>query len=178
MVWPNILIALGALLIAVGGVMATHGWNARTEVAQREGLVRAVAAELLVNLEIVSDSKFTEKDQDKLEKFVVFPRMQTVALESAIASGLFLLESDRLLLTRLTGLRQILMDFNQRLSITETQMGNLTAEKIYVYRVKLRDGRTRKSIENKLALLGKLLIKKYDINPDGQFFVQLDEDSA
>ncbi len=76
MVWPNTLIAVGALLIAIGGVMATHGWNARTEIAQKEGRIRSVAAELLVNLEIVSDLKFVGKDDEQLTKFVVFPRAE------------------------------------------------------------------------------------------------------
>jgi len=53
MVWPNTLIIAGTLLIAIGGIAATYGWNARTEVAQKKGLIRSVAAELLVNLKIV-----------------------------------------------------------------------------------------------------------------------------
>ncbi len=66
MTWPNTLIIIGTLLLATGGVIATHGWNARTTAQQREGLIQAVAAELMVNLRVVSDSKFTETDAAKL----------------------------------------------------------------------------------------------------------------
>ena len=58
------------------------------------------------------------------------------------------------------------------------QLTNATDAKIREYRTKLRDGRTRKSIEKKLALLGKLLIEKYGVNSDHQFFVLLEEDAA
>ena len=58
------------------------------------------------------------------------------------------------------------------------QLTNATDAKIREYRTKLRDGRTRKAIEKKLALLGKLLIEKYGVNSDDQFFVLLEEDAA
>ena len=127
---PNALIGIGTLLIGLGGFIATNGWNAKATASVRDGLIRGAAAELLVNLTIVSDQKFTEQDDAKLAEYVVFPRLQSVALEGAIASGSFLEKPDRLLLTRMTGVRELIHEFNNRLSITEAQMASNAAHSV------------------------------------------------
>ena len=72
---PIFWIIFGTVLIAVGGVLATYGWNAKTEEAQKSAMVRSVAAELLVNIAVVKDPMFTETDEKKLSLFVMFPRV-------------------------------------------------------------------------------------------------------
>lgn len=174
---PNTLIGIGTLLIALGGFVATHGWNAKANAGIRDGLIRGAAAELLVNQAIVSDQKFAEQDDARLAEFVVFPRLQSVALEGAIASGAFLEKTDRVLLTRMTGLREIIHEFNNRLSITESQMAS-DVRNIRTLRLRLRDGRTRASVVLKLRLFGDLLVDGYGISRDDFFFVELDEDAV
>ena len=48
MVLPNFYIILGTLLIAVGGLVATHGWNTRSDVIKKNAMLRSIAAEYLV----------------------------------------------------------------------------------------------------------------------------------
>lgn len=174
---PNVLIGIGTVFIALGGFVATNGWNAKATVSERNGLVRAAAAELMVNIAVISDQKFTEQDDAELAKFVIFPRLQPVALEGAIASAAFLGEKDRLLLTRMTQLLELIHEFNNRLSFTEAQMAANT-ENILRFRKTLRDGATRNGIKSKLKLFGYLLVSDYNIKESDSFYVKLDEDAV
>ncbi len=171
---PNLLIALGTLFIAIGGIIATNGWNARTSVAQRRSIIRAVAAESLMNMNVYKDKKFTEENEDQLAKFTMFPRMQTSALEGAIASALFTGEKDREFLTRASRLNERLSDFNQRLSFTEDKMSQKASD-IALYRKRIRDGQVRKTLGVELQEFGQLLMSDYGIKHDDSFFVKLDD---
>lgn len=174
---PNLLIVTGLLVIAGGGYLATYGWNAKSQEAQKSGMVRGVAAELLMNVSVIRDPKFAETDEEELSKFVIFPRMQMTALEGSISSGLFLEEQDRLYLTRAVGLRELLNDFNLRLSFTEFQMA-INTENIALHRTKLRDGAVRAQVMSKLQKLGQLLMSKYGVKESDRFFVTLKEDAT
>lgn len=85
-----LLITLGAILIALGGILGTYGWQRKSQDDQKTNLIRSVAAEMLLNMNILDDVAYTETNTTKLSKFVVFPRLKTTALEGAISSGLFL----------------------------------------------------------------------------------------
>ena len=174
MITSYLLIAFGAVLIALGGFFAQMGWNARTNAIQRNGIIRAVAAETFINVSVFGDPVFTEKNEEELSRFTLFPRMQTAALEGAIASGLFVGEKDRIFLTRAANLNEFLADFNQRLSFTEDRMGRRPTEIAHL-RKKLRDGQVRKNLGVKLRKFAELLISDYGINRDDRFFVQLDD---
>ena len=171
---PNFAIVLGILLVAMGGVVATYGWNARTEVTQRNGMIRAIAAETLVNASVFRDPKFSETNEDKLKKFTLFPRMRTAALEGAIASGLFLGENDREFLTRAVNLAGLLDAFNRGLSFTEDTMSNRASE-IPSFRKKLRDGKARKHLGARLQKFGELLMSDYGVKSGDTFFVKLED---
>lgn len=177
MTLPNVMITIGTLFIAIGGFLATHGWSARTEAVQKDGLIRAVAAELMLNIQIVSDQKFIEDNKLKLEEFVIFLRAQTVALEGAIASGIFLSEVDRELLTRFTNLRELLSEFNQRLTFTESQILQQTPKTRATTRASVGDSPLRSGIDSKLRVLGQLLVASYGISTNDRFFVELEEDA-
>ena len=174
---PTLLILFGTVLIAVGGILATYGWNARTEEVQKSAMVRSVAAELLMNISVINDPKFTETDENKLSQFVIFPRMQITALESAISSGFFLSERDRLFMTRVVGLHERLNGYNLRLSFTEFQMAN-NPRNITTFRTKVRDGVTRTQVISKLEIFAKLLLSDYGIKESDVFFVTLEEDAT
>jgi len=173
---PNILILLGTLLIAIGGILATYGWNASTEAAQGSAMIKAVAAEWLMNANVMNDKSISEPDDAQLSKFVMFPRTRTAALEGAIASGLFLDERDREFFTRASRLHELLTGFNQRLSFTEERMSN-HPDQIVTIRTKLRDGAVRRQVIDNLKLFGELLISKYGITRDQRFFVELKDNA-
>jgi hypothetical protein len=170
----NIQIVLGTLLVAIGGLGATYGWNSLTLELNKSSMIRSVAAEWLMNASIVNDSKFLEDDEQELSRFVVFPRLETASLEGAVSSGLFLSEADRTFFTQARGLLELSADFNRRLDFTEQRMGDHPTE-IKRFRVKLRDGATRRQILCKLSKFGDLLMSDYEVRESDRFFVELDE---
>jgi len=177
MVLPNFYIILGTLLIAVGGLVATHGWNARTDVIKKNAMLRSIAAEYLVYEAVILDKKITEKNEEELSKFVVYPRFQTIALESAISSGLFLEKEDKEFYTRAVNLHELLHEFNKRLTFTENEMRANPAS-IKTMRIKVGDGQTRKSVLVKLEKFGDLIENKYQINFKEKYFIDLEEDAT
>lgn len=174
MMLANLLIALGTLLLAFGGVIATAGWNARGVAAERDGMIRAVAGETLVNSNIFRDPVFTDNDDEKLARFTLFPRMQTAALEGAIASGNFVGEKDRVFFTRAVDLKERLEDFNQRLSFSEARMADSPSE-VLSLRKKLRDSAVRRDLGQRISKLGKLLMSEYEVRSDDTFFVEIED---
>lgn len=174
MMTANLMIVAGTLLIAIGGIVATKGWNDRDFVAQRARIIRSVAAEWVVNMAVLNDPKFTETKEENLVRYTVFPRMQISAVSSAVASGVFSGENDRLFLTHAAGLSEILDDFNRRLTLTEDAMRE-SPDTIARSRKKLRDGRTRRDLCDKLVRFGELLISDCGIKLEDSFFVRLDE---
>ena len=175
MALPNFYIILGTCLIAIGGLVATHGWNARSDMIKKNGMLKAVAAEYLVYEAVILDTKFTETNKENLFKFVVYPRFQTIALESAISSGLFLEKEDKEFYTRAVNLHEIPHELNKRISISESSM-LANNNSIMTTRIKMRDGNTRKSALVKLSKFGDLLEKKYGIDFKEPYFVKLEED--
>ena len=61
---PNALIILGTLPIAIGEIIATAGWNARTDIFRRQGLIESVAAESFVNIKVVRSQSYAEEDPE------------------------------------------------------------------------------------------------------------------
>jgi hypothetical protein len=174
LIFANLQVVIGTLLITGGGILATMGWNSRSSATQRMGMIRAVSAEFMMNINIFNDPKFTTSDESELAKYVVFPRMQTSALRGVIASGLFVEQKDRVLLTRVMNLLEVLEDFNKRLAITE-DVTSQNPNKILSFRKKLGEGKTKDSIRMKLKKFGELLMSNYGIKSEDTFFVKLDD---
>ena len=173
-----VMIVLGTLFIALGGITATLGWSKRADDKRREGAVNQIAAELMVNHNILADPDFQESDPEKLKTFVVLPRFQTISLDAAISSGVFLDAKHRELLTRVTSLSEILKDANNRLNLTESQMLSLSEKDRAQWRMRLRDGKTLESVAKQLKELAKLLTKSYGVDESRKFFVELDGAAA
>ena len=167
----NFLIVLGTALIAVGGLIATYGWSIRStadtramleersevdRAQRRADLLKTLAAEFTVNARILDSPPIAEPDAAQLARFTVFPRLQTTATASAIASGIFTRPEGRPLFTALVAIQELMADFNNRLQTTETHM--LRGE-IASWRTKLRDGATRQSLRGQLNSFGALLIR-------------------
>ena len=175
----NAVIAAGTLIIAigagVGAFLATFGWNSRADAIQRRSAIELVAAETMINVNVLSDPVIAEPNDANLKKFVYLPRTQVIALDTAISSRLFLAEADRELFTRLYNLREELLSFNDRVAFTEDQMGHPNAD-IASFRRKLRDGAIRRHARARLLELAKLLMSpKYGVPPEREFFRTLEE---
>jgi len=171
---PSLFVITGTVLIAIGGLLATYGWNAHAEATRRSAMIQSVAAEWMVNNSVISDEKFLATDKNELARFVMFPRTRTIALEVAITSGLFLEQQDRELFTQACRLHEQLLAFNQRLDFTEERMSAHPGE-IAKLREKLRDGVVRKQVAESMNQFGKLLMSDFGISAEQEFFVDLNE---
>lgn len=174
--WAYILI--GAIFIGFGGIVATYGWNLITSneaikranderTDRRRAMLRTLAAEVVLNKDILSDRKFTETDPEKLREYAIFPRPQFAGLQTAIASGVFASAEDRELFTAILSLQDLFADFNNRLHIIETEM-LLPNANIPGLRSRLRDGALLASTRKGLAVFGQLM-RKHGINPDEEY---------
>lgn len=174
MLWAWTVVFFGTLLVGAGGLVATHGWDLRGDVLRRADMLRAVAAETVMNLAIIADPRFTETDATKVRAFVIYPKLQLAALEGAIAGGLFVGEDDRLLLTRLMDVRQVAEDLNQRLVLWEAEMLRVSPDRRVAYRSEVKDSESLRNVRSALAGLGGLLKDSYGIRGDENFFVKIE----
>lgn len=175
----TVLLMITILPLLAGGFLSTYYWNAyfRAEevLQQRDAMIHILAAELVMNMSIYQDQKFHEPDDENLSTFVVFPTFQTSALKASIASCLFIAEDDRELLTVVFDVSQDLTDLNIRINYAQEQMflnprpGNIT-----LWRKKMRDGKTLKSVRPRLVKLAQLLISEYGVSEDAVFFEDVD----
>lgn len=172
-----LMISVGAVLMAAGGVIGTKGWQERSAICRRNDLIRAIAAEMVTNFSVAFDIKYTDPNDVNLRQFTVLPRMQTTALGGAIAAGCFTGKKDRILFTHMSSLIEALNDFNARLAFSEVEMWRNPSD-IATWRKKLRDGRTRKGLIQQLREFGELLISDYGIQADERFFVEDDIQSS
>jgi hypothetical protein len=171
MLRANLLIAIGTLLIALGGLVATYGWDMRssmdtrrmlneraeTDRAQRRAaLIRALGAECLVNTHLLETPPIDEQDPELVTKYVPYPRMHTTALTSAIASGAFASAWDREIFTSIVQIQEHLNEFNDRLNMTETQM---TQGHVEMWRTTLRDGAALDTVRVRLKRFLDLLVR-------------------
>lgn len=171
---PNIYIVCGTLLIAFGGLLATFGWSARSDLMIRNGLIKAVSSEYLIYETVILHQKIIETDQKALLKPVIYSKFHTLALEGLMSSGLFI-ENDKELYTRAVELHELLHELNSRFAFSEDFMRK-NPQSVKMIRLKLRDGKTRKSVMIKLELFGRLLENKYGNDFTENVFVNLKED--
>ncbi len=176
-----LLIALGTLLIATGGVIATYGWDLKSSAdtramladrarldfnTRRVAVLRTLAGELIVNSRILDNPPIAETDPAKLSTFAPLPRLQMTGLSSAVASGIFAGPEEQEMFAAVLGLLDHLSDLNARIQFTETQM--LRGD-IAVVRVKLRDGAIRRQTRALLADFARLLATN-GVDPNERFF--------
>lgn len=180
---PSFLIVVGSILIGLGGFLATYGWDLRSSedtrraleqraandlAVRRQTILRTLAAEYVSNEAVLKAPAFVERDDNQLSKFAIFPRLQTTAITTAIASGLFAAPADNELFTALFEFQHIAGDFNNRLQTTENAALQ-NRESILYTRTKLRDGKTLSSVRAHLQRLGRVLLAN-GIDPNEKFF--------
>lgn len=189
----NIYIIIGLIFIAAGGSLATYGWNLKSSKEiqssleqsrvhelelQREGLIKAVFLEVIINLSILNHKKFTETNEEELSKFANFPRFRTEALTSALASALFLENKHRSFYDSVTGLLGNFDDTNKRLNRIEDSMRHLTKrpEEMSKARIAVRDGIYREDLRNKtVQFIDNIMVEKYEDITANWLLSELDE---
>jgi hypothetical protein len=126
-----------ALLATITGLFIDR-WLAAKE--RRKELLYALAHELYMNLQVLSDPLF--RQDTKLNKVPsVYPRLYIGTLETVIASGAFIQQRDRRLFHFMHLWRQRASEFNRRLDITELRtFMNPTEDEITTFRNLLTGG--------------------------------------
>ena len=163
-------IIVGALLAAISPVVSAYEWNEFATLEQRRKVREAVAAELVRNDDLLMKRYSLEwAEQPIAVQSREMPAMQTITLEAAISSGLFLEESDGELLARIIDVRYLMSEFNRRLLETYESTARLNDEE---FRAMLRSlpnkprmVQLRKEIQN----LANLLSEKYDVRSEPKF---------
>ena len=158
---PNVLIMIGAALFIAGGYMTTKGWNEKSNVSRKNNIIRSVVQEWKMNINIITDEKFAEPNEEKLSEYVAFPRMQISVVAGALSSGYFTDKSDPNFWNKGLALTEQVAYFNNALSISENEMLTPASHVIFSVRKQIRDGELRKSMMEKLLLFGIMLNEKY-----------------
>ncbi len=110
---PIVSIALGAATIAIGGWIATLGWEGRSANAARRTMLEILYAEVQVNEALLGHSVFTEERPEKLIVVRVIPSFHDSALRAAISSGAFSHQKDQELLDAIVALENAIIYFRQ-----------------------------------------------------------------
>jgi hypothetical protein len=164
--------------------VATLGWNMLSDWKQsqsdakmfserRSATLQAIAAEMATNRKKLDYKSFLETDPEKLQRADWYPRMQSVALETAITSGLFDSAQDRPLLSAI-------YDIHTRMSMVDTMVAHTEGPQLTVVDVKrtrdsLREIRDAALIE--FQQFENLLKQKYGIDANAKFFEQWQDTS-
>jgi hypothetical protein len=81
----------GTILVALAGLLTTYGWNVISLGGQRNNLIRAIAQELLMNVQLLESPPIKDEVSYKKEDDSVvlrpFPTLKTVALNAVMSSG-------------------------------------------------------------------------------------------
>lgn len=108
-----ISIGIGTAMIAIGGLLATLGWEGRSASTARRAVLEVVATELQANEALLSHAVFTETDPEKLKVVRVIPAFNDSALRAAISSGVLTHRSDPELLDAVAALENSIIYFRQ-----------------------------------------------------------------
>jgi hypothetical protein len=147
-----------AFLTTITGLFIDR-WLAARE--KRRELLYALAHELYMNLQILNDPKF--KSQDELCKSpIVYPRLFSSVLSTAISSGAFTETRDRHLFRLMHQWQERVSEFNRRLDITELRTFLHPNEKeLKAFRERLTDGAVLSDTQDVLRELSSHLVDKY-----------------
>jgi len=172
---------IGLIFLVAGGFLSTFYWNKyfhqQEFESRRETMIKVLAAEFLINKSTYEDSTYREPNDEKLKKFVVFPKFRTNVLQEAISSGLFILENDKVLFTEITHIHSMLLTLNDMINLTQFQiMYNSSPDSIKSVRMRIRDGATMSSVKLNLEIYRKLLLSTGVVNDSTSFYLENQKD--
>lgn len=118
----SMFVLIGAIVLAVGGVMTTLGWNILSERSQIRNLISAVARQWEINNKLLTaDPLFNGSDEEVLKSHRLYPRFYTNATDAVLASGLFNPKdkADREFLRMIADYQSTINDVNSRLGVSD-----------------------------------------------------------
>ena len=147
-------IILGIVLMVWGCRLIIQG---RKQIAsRREAIVQRVYKELLVNVSIIESKAFNETNEELLLRFANFPRLHTAGLDEAENSRLLERKNDQNLLVAIINLKDLLIDFNQKLTAMEQEFRERPKETVSSLK-QVREDSVFQDIRTQLGKLETLL---------------------
>lgn len=87
---PNILIGLGALIVAAGALLTQKGWNDLAEVRVRQAAISTIVSTIDSNRRYLDFAiEMAAEDSGKMIVNPNYPPVETATFSSAISGGLF-----------------------------------------------------------------------------------------
>jgi hypothetical protein len=117
--WAFIII--GAVLIGIGGVTTTLGWNYLSTKSKIVDILRAVRHEIEINETYLKDPLFVSNDESLLASRRLYPRFKSSSLTVLLTSGQFNAsrKTDRGLLRATADYESSVLDINARLDVSD-----------------------------------------------------------
>lgn len=164
----TMLILIGTALIALGGIIATYGWNLTARETERKAKVsqvtRALAAECIFNRDVLDDPIITLKGISDSGVPVKYPRLRTITIRTALSSGLFLQDqAGDSTYGLLTATLEHLEEFNRILDRYETRMltQRMTQNEIRSLRSRLARSGALKQMHEEVQRFGDFVYDEY-----------------
>lgn len=138
---------------------------------ERNRMLYTLASELFVNLNVLSDKKFSAEQS----AFTIYPRLLHIACDAALSSGMFISQQDGTLYKRLFGWAEVSRDFNRRLEFAEARrVAVANSSEAETWQRSLAQGQTIRSVRERCRSLATYLIDNYgdacSIDYDTVFF--------
>lgn len=161
----GLLVLIGGLLIAGGGIFTTLGWNTLRERSQMRALVSGLAREWEINNKLLAkDPLLTGTDDAALRSHALYPRFYTNAASAILTSGLFDPTNgrDRTLLHAVADYQESALDTNGRLAVSDSFVAHTEdAQRIRAHRLTLLQSLGFKSFKALHLKVGDLLRGEY-----------------
>jgi hypothetical protein len=134
-------------------------WISKKE--KRKELLEGLSHELYINMNILKDSVFSLSPEEN-SRFVIFPRLESSAVNSMITSSYFFGVKDKNLCRQLFNWREKTQQFNQRLTLTEMAcLLNPSPQNISLWRNGLASGIVFTQIKTSYDEIIQVLLNKY-----------------
>ena len=150
--------------------MSTLGWNIVSRNDERKARLaqtaRALAAECIFNRDVLNDPIITLKGISDSSSIVKYPRLRTVGLKAAVASGLFLEDAPGSNIYQLLTITlEHIEEFNRILERKEDSIlsQRLTSEAVQTIRSHLAESPYLKQMREEIQTFGDTIYNKYSL---------------
>ncbi len=162
---PSFSISIGTLMIAMGGLIATLGWEGRSGYTARRAMLEVLSAEIQINAALLGHSVFKETNPERLKVVRVIPAFNDSALRAAMSSGSFTGKGDQNLLDAVVALDNSIIYFRQFTEVyhgllikasnfTNEEQRNREFSKLWLG---LREAASLAQVKSNIATLQKIL---------------------
>ena len=136
---PIVYIIVGTILLAVGGVAVTYGWDLKSSAEnarllqqrwddarnlQRAAMLRTLNATIADNFVILAAEQFTNVEESGLKNTRFYPRSLLAAFKAALPVGLFVPPEDTKLFAAMNTAVRTIEGWNNFLQLANNQLAS------------------------------------------------------